>query len=151
MSCKHQGGGESLSCPVCQASLSPADLIPVERRKIEKPKARYKELPKGLSLFVAPYWYEAEGVLNMFISLLCTEFRRHCPSSLEYCEFHWSSVWIRRVTITTKGACNSWVILLSWPSPPALVQPHSVRHWLQGYLLAPVTPCCLWMEGCVAA
>ncbi|XP_045121962.1 uncharacterized protein LOC123510698 [Portunus trituberculatus] len=45
MSCKHQGGGESLSCPVCQASLSPSDLIPVERRKIEKPKARILRVP----------------------------------------------------------------------------------------------------------
>nr|XP_053639110.1 uncharacterized protein LOC128693454 isoform X2 [Cherax quadricarinatus] len=40
MSCKHHGG-ESLPCPVCQVSLTPADLIPVEKRRIEKPKARY--------------------------------------------------------------------------------------------------------------
>ncbi|KAK7074137.1 hypothetical protein SK128_019422 [Halocaridina rubra] len=44
MSCKHHGG-DSLPCPVCQTSLSPADLIPVERRKTEKPKARMLRVP----------------------------------------------------------------------------------------------------------
>lgn len=44
MSCKHHGG-ESLPCPVCQASLTPADLIPVEKRKIDKPKARLLRVP----------------------------------------------------------------------------------------------------------
>ncbi|KAK4307464.1 hypothetical protein Pmani_020768 [Petrolisthes manimaculis] len=44
MSCKHHGG-ESLPCPVCQASLTPSDLIPVEKRKIEKPKARILRVP----------------------------------------------------------------------------------------------------------
>ncbi|XP_068239459.1 uncharacterized protein [Palaemon carinicauda] len=44
MSCKHHGG-ESLPCPVCQTALSPADLIPVEKRKTEKPKARMLRVP----------------------------------------------------------------------------------------------------------
>ncbi|XP_042861119.1 uncharacterized protein LOC122246550 [Penaeus japonicus] len=44
MSCKHHGG-ESLPCPVCQTSLSPSDLIPVEKRKMEKPKARLLRVP----------------------------------------------------------------------------------------------------------
>ncbi|KAG7159460.1 Ubiquitin carboxyl-terminal hydrolase 10-like 2, partial [Homarus americanus] len=44
MSCKHHGR-ESLPCPVCQVSLTPADLIPVEKRRIEKPKARLLRVP----------------------------------------------------------------------------------------------------------
>ncbi|CAL4074730.1 unnamed protein product, partial [Meganyctiphanes norvegica] len=44
MSCKHHGGS-TLPCPVCQVSLSPSELIPVEKRRTEKPKARLLRVP----------------------------------------------------------------------------------------------------------